>query len=128
MLDKFAKYRELDLEEGRQFNLTEKAKKAGLPFKVFITSGIWNVWVKPDKESLKRGESEDVRLHEILHRLVYAIRTHRQGNRSNILNFKVSLTRHGKSENVELLSYLGPISFENNNPCITLMLSDEVDS
>lgn len=128
MLDKFAKNRELDLEESRQFNLTEKAKKAGLPFTLFLTSGIWNVWVKPDRESLKRGESENMRLHEILNRLVYAIRTHRRGDRSNILNFKVSLTRDGKSENVELLSYLGPISFEDNNPCITLMLPDEVDS
>ncbi len=118
--------RESDLDDGIQHDVTENAKKIGLPFPVFTTSGVWNEWITPDGRSLQKGETDRNRIQLILQKLVYSIRIHRQISRSNLLIFNVDLTREGKTRNVEILSYLGAVSPIQNTPCITLLLREEL--
>jgi len=119
--------RESDLNDGIQHDITEIAKEAGLPFVVFTTAGVWNEWIAPDEHSIKKGETDQKRIRLILQKLIHSIRIYRRNNRSNLLSFFVDLTKSGKTQNVELLSYLGPVSLEKKTPCITLLLRDELN-
>lgn len=127
MLRDFAKKRQIDLETGRQRNLTKIAQASGLPFTVFITSALWEGWVVPDHGSLKKGENEDMRISLIINKLIHSIRVHRRSNKSNILEFEVSLTKEEKSKQVSVISFLGPVSEEDKSPCLTLVLPEELD-
>lgn len=119
--------RDSDLSDGTQHDITEIAKQTGLPFTVFTTAGVWDEWIAPDKLSVKKGETEHKRTQLILQSLIHSIRVYRRNNRSNLLSFEVGLTRQGKTQNAELISYLGPVSLEEKKPCITLLLKDELD-
>ena len=120
--------REKEVEEGRQKDISEHAKKAGLLIPVFITSTLWDAWVTPDEKSIKDGENESSRLNNILDKLVYYMRVQRQTNRSNLIFFPVPLTKAGKSEEVQLLSHLGPLDVGVNKPCITIMTAEEYEA
>ena len=119
--------RKQSIEDGRQRDITETAKEAGLLVPVFITSTVWNNWITPDEEGLKVGEDEKLRLRSILDKLLYFIRVHRLTNKSNLIYFPVPLTRAGKEENVQLMSHLGPLEKADKRPCITIMTPEEYD-
>ncbi len=121
------KTREQRLEEGKERDISDVAKEAGLLVPVFITSSVWDNWVTPDEESVKQGEDEKTRLRNIMDKLLYYIRVHRQTNKSNLIYFPVPLTKEGKQEDVQLLSYLGPVERTDNRPCITIMTPEEYE-
>ncbi|NIP32221.1 MAG: hypothetical protein GTO02_22895 [Candidatus Dadabacteria bacterium] len=125
-MEQFYLNRKSDLEEENQFDISDIAKESGLLISIFVTSTIWTELIKPDEEAIKSGENETSRIKEILSHLVTSIRLARQTKRSNIINFKTQLTSDGKSRDYEIISYLGPINKDNNNPCITLLSNDDL--
>jgi hypothetical protein len=116
------------LEEGKQKDVTDAAKEAGLLVPVFITSAVWDNWITPDEESIKKGENEQTRLRNVMDKLLYYIRVHRETNRSNLIYFPVPMSKEGKEENVQLLSCLGPIERADSRPCITIMIPEEYET
>jgi len=120
--------REKEIEEGKQRDISEQAKNAGLLVPVFITATVWDAWVIPDQKSTEQGENETARLHNILDKLVYYMRVQRQTNRSSLIYFPVPLSKEGKSEDVQLLSHLGPLDVGVNKPCITIMTPEEYEN
>jgi hypothetical protein len=115
------------IEEGKQRDITEAAKEAGLLVPVFITSTVWDKWITPDEDGPRTVEDEKMRLRSILDKLLYFIRVHRQTNRSNFIYFPVPFTKEGKEENVQLMSHLGPLERADQRPCITIMTPEEYD-
>ncbi len=115
------------IEEGKQRDITEAAKEAGLLVPVFITSTVWDKWITPDEDGPRTVEDEKMRLRSILDKLLYFIRVHRQTNRSNLIYFPVPFTKEGKEENVQLMSHLGPLERADQRPCITIMTPEEYD-
>ncbi len=115
------------IEEGRQRDITETAKEAGLLVPVFITSAVWDNWIAPDGTGSMTEEDEKRRLRSVLDKLLYFIRVHRLNNKSNLIYFPVPLTRAGKEENVQLMSHLGPLERADQRPCITIMTPEEYD-
>lgn len=115
------------LEEGRQRDVTETAKEAGLLVPVFITSKVWDRWIAGEEAGSKTEEVEKRRLRSILDKLIYFIRVHRQTNKSNLIYFPVPLTRDGEEENVQLMSHLGPLERADRRPCLTIMTPEEYD-
>lgn len=126
-MENFYLNRNSDLENEYQIDVSERANTSGLLMPVFVTSNIWQELIKPDEEAVKRGESENVRLSQLLSQLVTAIRISRQTQKTNLINFNASYTKNGKSENYEVFSYLGPLNKENKKPCITLFVSQDID-
>mgnify|MGYP001826790240 CR=1 FL=1 len=127
-MEQFYINREKDLEEEKQFDISEVAKESGLLFTIYVTEYIWKGIIEPDEEATKRGEDEKTRTKEVLSELVSAIRLARQQGKTNIISFKASLTKEGKSQDFEIMSYLGPIGKENNNPCITLFTGQDIQN
>jgi len=115
------------LEEGRQRDISETAREAGLLVPVFITSTVWDNWIASGDAGMKTEEVEKRRLRSVLDKLLYFIRVHRQTNKSNLIYFPVPLTREGKEENVQLMSRLGPLERADRRPCITIMTPEEYD-
>jgi hypothetical protein len=116
------------LEEGKQKDASDAAKEAGLLVPVYITSTVWDNWITPDEEAVKKGENEQTRLRNVMDKLLYYIRVHRQTNRSNLIYFPVPMSKDGKEENVQLLSNLGPVERADNRPCITIMIPEEYET
>lgn len=121
------KTRKEALDEGKLRDISDAAKEAGLLIPVYITSTVWDGWITPDDQAIKNGENEQTRLRNMMDKLLYYIRVHRQTNRSNLIYFPVPLTKEGKTENVQLLSYLGPIEKTDHRPCITIMIPEEYE-
>ncbi|HWP91565.1 MAG TPA: DUF6573 family protein [Thermodesulfobacteriota bacterium] len=114
------------LEKGRQRDISDAAKNAGLPLRVFITDAVWNSWITPDQVSKDLGQNENSRLNSVLDKLRYAIRVQRQTGKSNdTLYFDVALSRSGQSEMVTLISRLSVTDFDDPRPCITIMMPEE---
>lgn len=121
------KTRKQALDEGKLRDVSDVAKEAGLLVPVYVTSAVWDSWITPDDEGMKNGENEKTRLINMMDKLLYYIRVHRQTNRSNLIYFPVPLTKKGKTENVQLLSQLGPLEKTDHRPCITIMTPEEYD-
>lgn len=113
------------LEEGRQKDVSDIAKEAGLSFPVFITDVVWNNWITPDEKSTESGQDEKQRFDYVISKLIYSLRVHRQTSRSDTIYFKVSFTRDGGSDDVLLMSKLGAIDSDDVRPCITIMMPEE---
>ena len=113
------------LEEGKQKDMSEVAKEAGLLFPVFITNLVWNNWITPDQKSRDSGQSEEHRFKYVVSKLVYSLRVHRQTSKSDTIYFNVSFTRGGELEDVMLISKLGVIDSDDPRPCITIMMPEE---
>ena len=120
--------RQQAIEEGKQKDISDVAREAGLLVPVFITTTVWDTWITPDEEGIKQGENEQTRIRNVMEKLLYYIRVHRQTNKSNLIYFPVPMSKKGKEENVQLLSYLGPIERTDNRPCITIMIPEEYET
>jgi len=127
-MENFIINRNSDITEGRQIDISEYGQQSGMPLTLYTTSGVWENHVKPDEESVKKGETDIKRLGKIINQLIYYIRVYRQDNRSNVFGFEVDLTYKGVSESINLISYLGPKSDIDENPCITILLPEELES
>lgn len=125
-MEKFHTRRDADLEEERQFDVSRTARESGLMISVFVTSSVKKEMMEPDSEALARGEDETTRLREILSPLVSSIRSDRKSRKSNIINFTASVTRDGKNREFHVISYLGPVSEDSGDPCITLLLPEDL--
>lgn len=125
-IEKLYEKRNSEIEKGKQFNMTAAARELGFPLPVYVTSELKNKFIEPDSESRDKGEDEKTRFKQVLDKLIYVIRIHRQKSKSNIIRFDVSLTVEGKSRKIDLVSYLGQIDSENKDPSITLALADEI--
>ena len=126
-MEELIKNREEDIENGIQHDISEIAGECGLPFTVFATSALWDQWVIPDSGAVRKGETGDKRIRLILQKLVFEIRMYRQTGRMNIMRFEVNLTKEGKTERAEFISFLGPVSPGNGAPCITLLTGSEIN-
>lgn len=125
-LNEYSRQRSSEIELGKQYNMTEIARELGFPLPIYVTSALRDKFIDPDQESREKGEDQKARFKQILDKLIYEIRIHRQKSKSNVIQFPVSLTVGGKSEEIELVSYLGQIDSENKDPSITLALADEI--
>ena len=113
------------LAEGRQKDMSDIAKEAGLLFPVFITDMVWNNWITPDQKSRDSGQDEEHRFKYVISRLVYSLRVHRQTSKSDTIYFNVSFTRDGELEDVMLMSKVAVIDSDDPRPCITIMMPEE---
>ena len=127
MIKQLVENRESDLENSKQYDVSEASAQVGLPFTVYITSKVQEELVNPDEEALKKGESKETRLNFVLNKLIQTIRSHRKNSRLNYFHFNVSLTNDGKSKDYLLLSYLGPKTVEDRTPCVTLLDPLEIE-
>lgn len=118
--------RDTEIEQGKQYNMSDSASSFGFPLPVYVTSELRDKFIVPDEKSRNMGEDENTRFKQILDRLIYAIRIHRQKSKSSLMRFDVSLTVDGKSQKVDLVSYIGRKDSESNDPSITLALADEI--
>ncbi len=109
-------------------DVTNVAREAGLLIPVYLTEEIWTNWVASDTQEQDDEEHEKKRVRTIIDRLQYFIRVHRQTSTSNLIFFPVQFAKDNKPEEVQLLSYLGPLTQDDDRPCITIMTQKEYDS
>ncbi len=110
---------------GKQKNISDIAKEAGLLIPVFVTSSIWDNWITPDNKSMEEGEDEKARATNLINSFLYYMRVHRQSSKSNLIYFPTKFKKDGNEEEVQLMSHLGPIEEGDNRPCITIMTPEE---
>lgn len=122
------KTRKQALDEGRQRDISEAAKESGLMIPVFITSEVWDNWIVPDEDSMKKGEDQKIRLKGLLDKLLYFIRVHRQTSKSNIIYFPIPFNKDGEEKSIQLMSLLGPVESSDKRPCITIMMPEEYEA
>ncbi len=125
-MEKFYIEREEDLELEKQFEVSEVARESGLMIRIFVTSLLKKEMMEPDSEAATRGEDENTRLKEILSPLVSSIRSTRKTKRTNLINFTASVTKDGKGEEFQVISYLGPVTKDSEEACITLLLPEDL--
>lgn len=118
--------READLELEKQFEVSDVARESGLMIRIFVTSLLKKELMEPDSEASARGEDESTRLKEILSPLVSSIRATRKTKRTNLINFSASVTKGGKGREFQVISYLGPVKKDSEEPCITLLLPEDL--
>ena len=125
-MERFFMERENDLELEKQFEVSDVARESGLMIRIFVTSLLKKELMEPDSEASARGEDESTRLKEILSPLVSSIRATRKTKRTNIINFSASVTKDGKGQEFQVISYLGPVTKDSEEPCITLLLPEDL--
>ena len=125
-MERFFMERETDLELEKQFEVSGVARESGLMIRIFVTSLLKKELMVPDSEASARGEDESTRLKEILSPLVSSIRATRKTKRTNIINFSASVTKDGKGQEFQVISYLGPVTKDSEEPCITLLLPEDL--
>ena len=125
-MEKFCLEREADLELEKQFEVSDVARESGLMIRIFVTSSLKKEMMEPDSEASARGEDENTRLKEILSPLVSSIRATRKTKRTNVINFTASVTKDGKGREFQVISYLGPVTKDSEEPCITLLLPEDL--
>ena len=118
--------READIELEKQFEVSEVARESGLMIRIFVTSLLKKEIMEPDSEATARGEDENTRLKEILSPLVSSIRATRKAKKTNLINFTASVTKDGKGQEFQVLSCLGPVMKDSEEPCITLLLPEDL--
>ncbi len=125
-MERFYLQRESDLELENQFEVSDVAREAGLMIRIFVTSALKEEMMEPDSEASARGEDETTRLKEILSPLVSSIRSTRKTKKTNLINFTASVTKDGKGREFHVISYLGPVTKDSKEPCITLLLPEDL--
>ncbi len=125
-MEKFYMERESDIELEKQFEVSEVARESGLMIRIFVTSLLKKEMMEPDSEAAAHGEDENTRLKEVLSPLVSSIRATRKTKRTNLINFTASVTKNGQGQEFQVLSYLGPITKDSEEPCITLLLPEDL--
>ena len=125
-MERFYLEREADLELEKQFEASDVARESGLMIRIFVTSSLKKEMMEPDSEASARGEDENTRLKEILSPLVSSIRATRKTKRTNVINFTASVTKDGKAREFQVISYLGPVTKDSEEPCITLLLPEDL--
>ena len=125
-MERFCLEREADLELEKQFEVSGVARESGLMIRIFVTSALKKEMMEPDSEASARGEDENTRLKEILSPLVSSIRATRKTKRTNLINFTASVTKDGKGREFQVISYLGPVTKDSEEPCITLLLPEDL--
>ncbi|NIP37981.1 MAG: hypothetical protein GWO07_04725 [Candidatus Dadabacteria bacterium] len=113
------------VEDGHQVDISEHVKNAGLLIPAYVTKQLWHEVIKLDTTTSELNIEEDKRIKEVISRLVYYIRTHRQSSKSNTIYFNVEFNWEGEQQTFDLVSHLGVIDDENSDPCITLFMSGE---
>ncbi len=125
-MEMFCMEREADIELEKQFEVSEVARESGLMIRIFVTSLLKKEIMEPDSEATARGEDENTRLKEILSPLVSSIRATRKTRRTNLINFTASVTKDGKGQEFQVISCLGPVTKDSEEPCITLLLPEDL--
>ena len=125
-MERFCMEREADIELEKQFEVSEVARESGLMIRIFVTSLLKKEMMEPDSEATARGEDENTRLKEILSPLVSSIRATRKTKRTNLVNFTASVTKDGKGQEFQVISCLGPVTKDSEEPCITLLLPEDL--
>ena len=125
-MEKFCMERGADIELEKQFEVSEEARESGLMIRIFVTSLLKKEIMEPDSEATARGEDENTRLKEILSPLVSSIRATRKTRKTNLINFTASVTKDGKGQEFQVISCLGPVTKDSEEPCITLLLPEDL--
>jgi len=113
------------LEDGLQIDISDHIKSAGLLIPTYVTKQLWHEVIKLDTTTNDLNTEEDKRLKEVVSKLIYYLRTHRQSSKSNMIYFNVEFNREGEKQNHDLVSHIGVIDNDNSDPCITLFMSSE---
>ena len=113
------------LEDGLQIDISDHIKSAGLLIPTYVTKQLWHEVIKLDTTTNDLNTEEDKRLKEVVSKLIYFLRTHRQSSKSNMIYFNVEFSREGEQQDFDLVSNLGVIDDNDSNPCITLFMSSE---
>ena len=113
------------LEDGLQIDISDHIKRAGLLIPTYVTKQLWHKVIKLDTTTNDLNTEEDKRLKEVISKLIYYLRTHRQSSKSNMIYFNVEFNREGEKQNYDLVSHIGVIDDNDSNPCITLFMSSE---
>jgi len=113
------------LEDGLQIDISDHIKSAGLLIPTYVTKQLWYEVIKLDTTTNDLNTEEDKRLKEVVSKLIYYLRTHRQSSKSNMIYFNIEFNREGEKQNYDLVSYIGVIDNNNSDPCITLFMSSE---
>jgi len=113
------------LEDGLQIDISDHIKSAGLLIPTYVTKQLWHEVIKLDTTTNDLNTEEDKRLKEVVSKLIYYLRTHRQSSKSNMIYFNVEFNREGEKQNYDLVSHIGVIDNDNSDPCITLFMSSE---
>ncbi len=113
------------LEDGLQIDISDHIKSAGLLIPTYVTKQLWYEVIKLDTTTNDLNTEEDKRLKEVVSKLIYYLRTHRQSSKSNMIYFNIEFNREGEKQNYDLVSYIGVIDNDNSDPCITLFMSGE---
>ena len=117
-----------DKSRGKQKNISDITKEAGLLIPVFVTSSIWDNWITPDQKSIEEGEDEKARATNLINSFLYYMRVHRQSSKSNLIYFPTKFKKDGNEEDVQLMSHIGPLEEGDNRPCITIMTPEEYEA
>lgn len=125
-MERFYMEREADIELEKQFEVSEVARESGLLIRMFVTSSLKKEMMEPDSEAAARGEDKNTRLKDILSPLVSSIRATRKTKRTHLINFTASVTKDGKGREFQVISYLGPVTKDSEEPCITLLLPEDL--
>jgi len=113
------------LEDGLQIDVSDHLKNTGLLIPTYVTKQLWHEVIKLDTTTNDLNTEEDKRLKEVISKLIYYLRTHRQSSKSNMIYFNVEFSREGEQQDFDLVSNLGVIDDNDSNPCITLFMSSE---
>lgn len=107
------------LEDGSLIDVSDTAKEAGIKFPVAMTQTAYGEVVKPDEQAIRRGESINGRLWDVLSMFRIKARTF-EGSR---MDFKVIATEEGREVVHLLYAVIGP--GDTPEPVITIMLPNE---
>jgi hypothetical protein len=102
-------------------DVSELAKEMGFRIPVAITNTAWNTYIVPNEDSLKHGQSENGRLWDALHMLLFSIRRGKQS--TNEILFEFFVEQDGKPILATLKAHIGP--GDRGEPVLTIMMPNE---
>ena len=69
------------LEDGLQIDVSDHLKNTGLLIPTYVTKQLWHEVIKLDTTTNDLNTEEDKRLKEVISKLIYYLRTHRQSSK-----------------------------------------------
>lgn len=109
------------IEDGMLMDVSKLGLEAGFKYPIAISAALWHTAVDCSEQDERNGQSETGRIWDILNVLRFEIS--RLKNDSSRLDFKVSVYKDGRPEDVQMYALCGP--GDNAEPVFTIMLPNE---
>jgi hypothetical protein len=113
----YAYTREQAIKDRVLIDVSEPAKELGFRIPVAITNTAWNTYIVPSED----GQSENGRLWDALHMLLFSIRRFKQS--TNEILFEFFVEQDGKPILATLKAHIGP--GDQGEPVLTIMMPNE---